>query len=251
MRSKDLREYNRLDNVALRLIVLHDLELLAPRDGPPDATRSAPMPSVEPRTKRKLSCPIGIQQRKSRRLNPAATTQALNGSANVIPSVVEPCLTLMRATHELTCGIDRPAGKDKVLLFSHDAYGVFDPFNLVKSIDLSDKAPITVKRSDLVRAKQFGHVEGVAVGHKFNTRVDIHQMCVHRGYMNGILGEFGIGAYSIVVSGVYQDNKDDGDGHSLFYTGEGGRASGNSKCKAKPTMDERKTVLRLCFIVHD
>ncbi|MFC1914889.1 YDG/SRA domain-containing protein [Chloroflexota bacterium] len=62
-----------------------------------------------------------------------------------------------------------------------------------------------------------GHVLGVKVGQTFPDRKALHAANVHRGLMNGIAPQ---GA-SIVLSGGYIDDEDDGD--EIKYTGEGGR----------------------------
>ena len=62
-----------------------------------------------------------------------------------------------------------------------------------------------------------GHILGVKVGQTFPDRRALHDANVHRGLMNGIAPQ---GA-SIVLSGGYIDDEDDGD--VTIYTGEGGR----------------------------
>jgi len=62
-----------------------------------------------------------------------------------------------------------------------------------------------------------GHISGVKVGQTFPNRRALHDANIHRGLMNGIAPQ---GA-SIVLSGGYIDDEDEGD--VIIYTGEGGR----------------------------
>ena len=62
-----------------------------------------------------------------------------------------------------------------------------------------------------------GEVQGVKTGQWFESRAALHNAEVHRGYMRGIAPQ---GA-SIVLSGGYIDDEDNGD--EIIYTGEGGR----------------------------
>lgn len=62
-----------------------------------------------------------------------------------------------------------------------------------------------------------GEIEGVAEGQLFDNRQALHDAGVHRGVQQGIGG----GGESIVLSGGYVDDRDDGD--VILYTGQGGR----------------------------
>ena len=62
-----------------------------------------------------------------------------------------------------------------------------------------------------------GEIEGVAEGQLFENRKALHESGVHRGIQQGIGG----GGESIVLSGGYVDDRDDGD--VILYTGQGGR----------------------------
>ncbi|KAG0705752.1 PUA-like domain-containing protein [Suillus ampliporus] len=70
-------------------------------------------------------------------------------------------------------------------------------------------------------AQKFGGIPGVRVGAKFNSRQDCSNAGVHRPLMAGIHGPKAKGAFSIVVSCHYKDDKDLGD--TIYYTGAGGR----------------------------
>lgn len=63
----------------------------------------------------------------------------------------------------------------------------------------------------------FGEIEGVREGATFNDRPELHEAGVHRGLQAGIGG----GGFSVVLSGGYVDDLDEGD--VIIYTGQGGR----------------------------
>ncbi|MDA7887276.1 YDG/SRA domain-containing protein [bacterium] len=62
-----------------------------------------------------------------------------------------------------------------------------------------------------------GGIKGVSEGDVFQDRKELHAAGVHGGLINGI----GKGGYSIVLSGGYVDDLDEGD--VIIYTGQGGR----------------------------
>ena len=66
-----------------------------------------------------------------------------------------------------------------------------------------------------------GELHGIHLGHHFDSRQSLCDAGVHRMTQNGIAGYGGNQpAESIVLSGGYQDDIDDGD--EILYTGEGG-----------------------------
>ena len=66
-----------------------------------------------------------------------------------------------------------------------------------------------------------GAINGIQVGQRFDSRQTLCDAGVHRMTQNGIAGYGGNQpAESIVLSGGYQDDIDDGD--EILYTGEGG-----------------------------
>jgi putative restriction endonuclease len=67
----------------------------------------------------------------------------------------------------------------------------------------------------------FGHIEGYREGHMFADRRELAASGVHRPNQAGISGSGKEGADSIVLSGGYEDDRDDGD--IVIYTGHGGR----------------------------
>ncbi|KAI0711829.1 PUA-like domain-containing protein [Cerioporus squamosus] len=67
----------------------------------------------------------------------------------------------------------------------------------------------------------FGHIPGIPVGSTFENRLFLHHTSVHTGIMAGIAGSMETGCYSIVMSGGYEDDVD--NGYHFIYTGCGGR----------------------------
>ncbi|BBH65219.1 hypothetical protein ACTI_19040 [Actinoplanes sp. OR16] len=67
----------------------------------------------------------------------------------------------------------------------------------------------------------FGEVPGFPVGATFKDRAELMRHGVHRNGQAGIVGTGERGAESVVVSGGYEDDEDDGD--VIVYTGHGGR----------------------------
>lgn len=82
-----------------------------------------------------------------------------------------------------------------------------------KSEEMSSKMDRPVQR--------FGEIPGAPVGTTWKNRKECFDAGVHRQIEAGISGTEADGAYSIVVSGQYKDDKDNGD--KILYTGSGGR----------------------------
>lgn len=66
-----------------------------------------------------------------------------------------------------------------------------------------------------------GVIEGIEPGEAFASRRELYDLGIHRALQAGIVGRSDEGAESIVLSGGYVDDHDDGD--VIIYTGEGGR----------------------------
>jgi putative restriction endonuclease len=66
----------------------------------------------------------------------------------------------------------------------------------------------------------FGAIAGVPPGTIFESRAALAAAGVHRPRLAGICGRAGEGAESIVISGGYEDDRDEGD--TIIYTGWGG-----------------------------
>ena len=73
----------------------------------------------------------------------------------------------------------------------------------------------------------FGHIPGYPVGSRFEFRAELAEAGVHRYRQAGISGSASEGADSIVLSGGYEDDLDNGD--EIVYTGHGGRDQETNK----------------------
>lgn len=80
----------------------------------------------------------------------------------------------------------------------------------------------------------FGEVAGIRPGHEFRNRLELWGAGVHRQTQAGISARHGQGAESIVVSGGYEDDLD--QGCWLLYTGKGSRSTESGKQVADQTL---------------
>jgi len=78
--------------------------------------------------------------------------------------------------------------------------------------------------------KTFGHIPGVPVGTWWETREDCSNDAIHAPWVAGISGS-DKGAYSVALSGGYEDDVDMGD--YFTFTGSGGRALRGTKTNPK------------------
>ncbi|KAG9016268.1 hypothetical protein FRB90_003558 [Tulasnella sp. 427] len=69
--------------------------------------------------------------------------------------------------------------------------------------------------------KQFGHIPGVPVGKTWELRMHCSTDAVHAPTVAGIAGNRNLGAWSIALSGGYEDDVD--LGYGFTFTGAGGR----------------------------
>ncbi len=84
--------------------------------------------------------------------------------------------------------------------------------------------------------RYFGELPGIPVGTTWATRAEVAQAGVHRPNQSGISGTRAEGADSIVVSGGYEDDSDDGD--EILYTGAGGNDPATGKQVADQALDQ-------------
>ena len=75
----------------------------------------------------------------------------------------------------------------------------------------------------------------------FNPSVQVSESGVHRPHVAGIHGREDEGAYSIVLSGGYDDDVDNGE--EFTYSGSGGRDLSGNKRTAKQSMDQKLTAM--------
>ena len=73
----------------------------------------------------------------------------------------------------------------------------------------------------------FGHIDGTKEGQLFVSREELGLSGIHRPPMHGIWGREAEGSASIVISGGYEDDEDDGD--YILYTGQGGQDTPGGK----------------------
>ncbi|XP_064113052.1 E3 ubiquitin-protein ligase UHRF1-like [Macrobrachium nipponense] len=91
----------------------------------------------------------------------------------------------------------------------------------------------------LVPQNHYGPVPGVEVGTLWKYRLQVSEAGIHRPHVAGIHGRESEGAYSIVLSGGYEDDEDNGD--SFTYTGSGGRDLSGNKRTAEQSCDQLLT----------
>ncbi|KAG1750711.1 PUA-like domain-containing protein [Suillus lakei] len=82
-------------------------------------------------------------------------------------------------------------------------------------------SPSTTLLTHYLCRRHFGEYPGAPFGTTWKNRVECFEAGVHRQIEPGIHGIQEEGAFSIVVSGQYKDDKDYGD--KILYTGSGGR----------------------------
>ena len=94
----------------------------------------------------------------------------------------------------------------------------------------------------------FGHPPGVPVGTPWLSRVECSKDAVHGPWVGGIAGSGKTGAYSIVLSGGYEGDKDEG---SMFtYTGSGGRNLTGNKRTAPQSSDQELKGGNLALVIN-
>lgn len=79
--------------------------------------------------------------------------------------------------------------------------------------------------------------QGVRVGMFWKDRLDCRQWGAHFPHVAGIAGQSNAGAQSVVLSGGYEDDRDEGEW--FLYTGSGGRdLSGNKRTNKLQSFDQ-------------
>ncbi|XP_065220177.1 E3 ubiquitin-protein ligase UHRF1-like [Planococcus citri] len=101
----------------------------------------------------------------------------------------------------------------------------------------------------IVPANHFGPLPNIPVGSCWEYRLKASEAGVHHPLVAGIHGRDNKGAYSIVISGCYAVDFDNGD--EFFYSGSGGRASDPSKRLSAQIRNQLLTksskALALCY----
>jgi len=104
------------------------------------------------------------------------------------------------------------------------------------------------KECTIVPSNHFGPIPGVDVGTTWRFRFQGSESGVHRPPVAGIHGREKEGAYSIVLSGGYEDDIDNGD--SFYYTGSGGRDLTGNKRTAEQSCDQTLTRMNLALAIN-
>ncbi|RZC38251.1 E3 ubiquitin-protein ligase UHRF1 [Asbolus verrucosus] len=102
----------------------------------------------------------------------------------------------------------------------------------------------------IVPKNHYGPVPGVEVGTCWKFRVQVSEVGIHRPHVAGIHGRETDGAYSLVLSGGYEDDIDYGE--EFYYTGSGGRDLSGNKRVSGQSCDQKLTRMnkyksRICF----
>ncbi|MEW5310725.1 MAG: hypothetical protein WDW38_002493 [Sanguina aurantia] len=88
-----------------------------------------------------------------------------------------------------------------------------------------------------IKAEHDPENNGIKVGMFWKDRLDCRQWGAHFPHVAGIAGQSGVGAQSVVLSGGYEDDKDEGEW--FLYTGSGGRdLSGNKRTSKVQSFDQ-------------
>ncbi|NXX96066.1 UHRF1 ligase, partial [Centropus bengalensis] len=95
------------------------------------------------------------------------------------------------------------------------------------------------KQCTIVPSNHYGPIPGIPVGTMWKFRVQVSESGVHRPHVAGIHGRSNDGAYSLVLSGGYEDDID--HGNSFTYTGSGGRDLSGNKRTAEQSCDQKLT----------
>ncbi|MEV0267574.1 YDG/SRA domain-containing protein [Hamadaea sp. NPDC050747] len=82
----------------------------------------------------------------------------------------------------------------------------------------------TIIRMPAPSAQRYGPIPGVDLLATFKSRREVYAAGLHRALQAGIVGDPGLGAESIVMSGGYPDDED--RGYEVKYTGHGGQLNG-------------------------
>ncbi|KAL0949553.1 hypothetical protein HGRIS_009602 [Hohenbuehelia grisea] len=80
---------------------------------------------------------------------------------------------------------------------------------------------VNIVRDPNCDPKTHGHIPGVPIGSTWKNREDCSKAGVHSPLRGGIAGNKNDGAFSVVLSGGYEDDEDNGE--DILYTGQGGK----------------------------
>lgn len=92
-----------------------------------------------------------------------------------------------------------------------------------------------------MRERIFGDIEGIIEGSIFSSRIELSEAGIHRPTQAGISGSQLEGADSIVLSGGYPDDAD--NGNEIIYTGHGGQDQNSRRQIAHQTFTKQNQAL--------
>lgn len=104
------------------------------------------------------------------------------------------------------------------------------------------------KECTKVTKTHFGPIPGVEVGMNWKFRLQVSEEGVHRPHVAGIAGTAENGCPSLVLSGGYEDDVDEGD--VFTYTGSGGRDLSGNKRTAEQSSDQELTRTNAALAVN-
>ena len=98
--------------------------------------------------------------------------------------------------------------------------------------------------NNIMKERIFGEIPGIFEGQEFDNRIELSVALVHRPLQAGISGSQNEGADSIVLSGGYIDDVD--NGNEIIYTGHGGR----DLSSGKQVVDQELTRQNLALTIN-
>ena len=108
----------------------------------------------------------------------------------------------------------------------------------------------TVGRSKVcsMPTNHFGPIPGIEVGTQWLFRMQVSEAGIHRPPVGGIAGTEREGCQSIVISGGYEDDVDEGE--EFTYTGSGGRDLSGNKRTAEQSSDQTLTKVNAAIAMN-
>lgn len=104
------------------------------------------------------------------------------------------------------------------------------------------------KICSLVPSNHRGPIPGIEVGMCWMFRLQVSEVGIHRPHIAGIHGREADCAYSIVLSGGYEDDIDNGD--EFLYTGSGGRDLSGNKRTAGQSSNQTLTRMNKALAIN-
>ena len=103
------------------------------------------------------------------------------------------------------------------------------------------KGMATVGRTKVcsMHKHHFGPIPGIEVGTQWLHRMTVSEDGIHRPPVGGIAGTEAVGCQSLVISGGYEDDVDEGE--QFTYTGSGGRDLTGNRRTNEQSFDQTLT----------